>query len=171
MAGNGIGIEGGNGNPTKPKSDADSQLVFISDQGHRWVRCRENGTWIDLIGGEFRQLVLKCGVTGTGKSFYSLRRTFRTIADAAGDQPAAVFIMGHADSDDDMSATYRQGIDDKRLKAVSQYRSTMALSRNQRNPVKLNLSGRGRTTAQTDRRLLLLTWGPRRLVTRPNQHR
>ena len=105
----------------KPKNDADAELVFISDHGHRWVRCRENGTWIDLLGKEFHNLVVECGIKGTGKSFYTLRRTFRTIADEAGDQPAAVFIMGHADDDTDMSATYRQRIDDARLRRISEH--------------------------------------------------
>ena len=108
-------------NRPKPKNDADAELVFISDRGHRWVRCRDTGTWVDLLGKEFHKLVLECGIAGKGKSFYSLRRTFRTIADDAGDQPATVFIMGHADDDDDMSAIYRQSIDDDRLRAVTDH--------------------------------------------------
>jgi integrase len=59
---------------------------------------------------EFRKQVRALDIKYAGATFYRLRRTFRTIADEAGDQPATVFIMGHADDDADMadmSATYR----------------------------------------------------------------
>jgi len=105
----------------KPIADEDSDLTFITKYGRRWVRCNDNGVWIDGIGGEFRKLARSLDMKHAGATFYSLRRTFRTIADEAGDQPATVFIMGHADEDTDMSATYRQRIDDSRLRKVSNY--------------------------------------------------
>jgi integrase len=103
---------------SSPIAPEDADLVFLTKYRRRWVRCLPNGTWVDSIGLEFRKLLIDEELNGSGKSFYSLRRTFRTVADEAGDQPAATYIMGHADADDDMSATYRQKIDDARLKAV-----------------------------------------------------
>jgi len=58
------------------------------------------------------------GISGT---FYDLRRTFRTVADAAGDQPAANLIMGHADAASDMPSVYRQSIGDDRLIRVAEH--------------------------------------------------
>jgi integrase len=51
--------------------------------------------------------------------FYTLRHTFRTIADEAKDQPAADFIMGHEVAH--MSSVYRETISDERLKAVTDH--------------------------------------------------
>src|SRR5262249_2433538 len=55
----------------------------------------------------------------TGLGFYTLRHTFRTIADEAKDQPAVDFIMGHEVPH--MSAVYRETISDARLKAVADH--------------------------------------------------
>ena len=63
-----------------------------------------------------RRLAIK-GRTGLG--FYTLRHTFRTVADEAKDQPAADFIMGHEVAH--MSSVYRETISDERLKAVTDY--------------------------------------------------
>ncbi len=104
-----------------PRAPEDAELVFVTMHGRRWVRCNSKGVWIDSIGLEFRKLLARMEIPAKGKSFYSLRRTFRTVADEAGDQPAAMFIMGHADDDADMSATYRQRIDDDRLVAVANH--------------------------------------------------
>ena len=49
---------------------------------------------------------------------YDLRRGFQTVADGARDPVATSFVMGHAPAAGDMAATYRQTIDDDRLKAV-----------------------------------------------------
>jgi hypothetical protein len=61
------------------------------------------------------------GCDRPGVRFYTLRRTFRTVADEAKDEAATVHVMGHADDDTDMSATYRQEISDARLKAVTDH--------------------------------------------------
>jgi integrase len=51
-----------------------------------------------------------------GLGFYTLRHTFRTIADEAKDQPATDYIMGHEVPH--MSSVYRETISDGRLRAV-----------------------------------------------------
>lgn len=56
-----------------------------------------------------------------GRTFYDLRRTFQTIAEGSRDLPAVQSIMGHAAGSDDMSAIYRQNVDDERLKAVTDH--------------------------------------------------
>ncbi|HEV3143767.1 MAG TPA: tyrosine-type recombinase/integrase [Gemmataceae bacterium] len=105
----------------EPKDAADSKLVFVTKYGHRFVRTkkgtkdRENS--IDGISQEFRKLVRKLGMKRAG-GFYNLRHVFRTIADTARDQPAAIAIMGHAPDVDDMSDSYRERIGDDRLLAV-----------------------------------------------------
>ncbi|MEO8497037.1 MAG: hypothetical protein ABI614_18350, partial [Planctomycetota bacterium] len=112
-----------------PKAADDAGLVFVTKYGARWVRIRERvdenergmATRIDSVGLEFVKLLRELKIKQPGISFYSLRRTFRTIADGAGDQPAVTFIMGHADDDGDMGAVYRQDIADERLKAVTDH--------------------------------------------------
>ena len=53
-----------------------------------------------------------------GLTFYALRHTFQTIAEGAKDLAAVQGIMGHAANARDMSATYRERVDDDRLQAV-----------------------------------------------------
>ena len=51
--------------------------------------------------------------------FYTLRHTFRTVADEVNDRPAIDLIMGHVDNT--MGGHYRQRVDDKRLLAVTNH--------------------------------------------------
>jgi integrase len=68
----------------------------------------------------FSRLLRRLGVNGRkGLGFYTLRHTFRTVADEAKDQPAADFIMGHEVPH--MSSVYRESISDERLKAVADH--------------------------------------------------
>jgi integrase len=53
------------------------------------------------------------------RNFYTLRHTFRTVADEAKDQPAIDHIMGHESTH--MSTQYREKISDDRLRAVTDY--------------------------------------------------
>lgn len=56
-----------------------------------------------------------------GIEFYSLRRTFRTVADATKETMAIHLIMGHANSSTNMDHVYVQEVVDKRLEFVSEY--------------------------------------------------
>lgn len=115
-----------------PRSKEDRHLFFITPDGHRCVRLstttskNEDGDKVakhipvDAVGTTFGKLLKKLKLNDRqGRSFYSLRHTFRTIADGAMDQVAANSIMGHVD--DSMPGTYRHHIDDARLQAVVQH--------------------------------------------------
>ena len=99
-------------NRPAPKDEAVAALVFITKYGGSW------GTHPAAITHETRKLLTKLGIEGH-RNFYTLRHTFRTVADAAKDQPAADFIMGHESTH--MSSHYRESIDDERLRAVTDH--------------------------------------------------
>jgi integrase len=87
--------------------------VFLTRCGHIWSSDSHSGPLVK----EFRDVLRKASIEGRkGTGFYTLRHTFRTIADEAKDQPAADFIMGHEVAS--MSSVYRETISDARLKAV-----------------------------------------------------
>jgi ribosomal protein S14 len=93
----------------------------------------------DAIGDEFGHLLEALGLSAskpatkrprrgaeTGRrrvvmprGFYTLRRTFRTIADESGDQHAVHLIMGHTLPG--MSGVYVQRISSDRLRTVTEY--------------------------------------------------
>jgi integrase len=98
-----------------PKDKADAGLLFITKYGEAWVK----DTLDNPVSKEFAKLVRGIKKTLKELGFYTLRHVFRTIADAAKDQPAVDFIMGHAR--DDMASQYREGIDDERLQAVAEH--------------------------------------------------
>ncbi len=85
------------------------------------MRFRENGTNIDGIAQEFAKILKKLELQGDRRTFYALRHTFETIAGATRAQIAVNAIMGHAAASNDMSAVYRERIDDDRLKAVTDH--------------------------------------------------
>ena len=105
----------------KPADPADAGLVFLEHRGLRWVRLRENGIWIDGIGVAFGRMLKKLGLKRPGLNFYALRHTFETVAGGSRDQVAVDHVMGHAPAANDMSAVYRERIDDDRLRAVVQH--------------------------------------------------
>jgi integrase len=99
-----------------PKSDEDAQLVFITKYGLSWSK----DTSDNPVSKEVSKLLKALHINGrNGLGYYTLRHTFRTVADGAKDQPAADFIMGHESTH--MSSVYREGIDDGRVKAVSDH--------------------------------------------------
>ena len=95
-----------------PKDEGDATRVFITKYGDSW------GTHPAAITHQTEKLMEKLGINGH-RNFYTLRHTFRTVADAAKDQPAADHIMGHESSH--MSSHYRESIGDERLRAVTDH--------------------------------------------------
>jgi integrase len=93
----------------------------VTKFGRPWVRTkpRESGpdTPIDIIGLEFRRLLKRLGLFKPGRSFYALRHTYRTVADACKDQRAIDLTMGHAS--DHISTHYVERIGDDRLEAIA----------------------------------------------------
>lgn len=102
---------------------ADADCVFITTRGRRWVRfvdagAEKPGYRNDQAGQQFKALTKLAKVKVPG-GLYVMRHTFRTIGDAARDQIAVDVIMGHVDPT--VAASYREKIDDDRLKAVTDH--------------------------------------------------
>jgi integrase len=103
-------------NRPQSKLEEHADLVFVTKYGHSWAKETPDGP----ITKKMRKLLNELHFNGRkGIGFYTLRHTFRTIADAAKDQPAADYIMGHEVPH--MSSVYRETISDDRLKAVSNH--------------------------------------------------
>jgi integrase len=103
----------------QPKDPADAGLLFITKYGAAWHR--DTGALGNRpISLETSKLLKKLGINSRkGVGFYTLRHTFRTVADEAKDQPAADYIMGHEIPH--MSSVYRETISDARLRAVADH--------------------------------------------------
>jgi integrase len=99
-----------------PKDQADAGLVFITKYGMSWWKDTPDSP----VAKETAKLLKVLIINGRkGLGFYTLRHTFRTVADEAKDQPAADYIMGHEVPH--MSSVYRETISDERLRAVSDH--------------------------------------------------
>lgn len=115
------------------KAKVDADCIYITKQGNRWVRvkvaskdqgegaeARLTTSVMNSVGLEFDNVLKRLGINGRkGLGFYSLRHTFRTVADSTKDLPAIRMVMGHADGSIDNA--YREGIDDSRLEAVAAF--------------------------------------------------
>ncbi len=72
----------------------DDTLVFRTKYGQPWHRDSKQSP----LSQEFRKLCVECGLHKHGRGFYSLRHTFRTVADEALDVVAINVVMGHSDN-------------------------------------------------------------------------
>src|SRR5262249_33779108 len=100
----------------EPLKEEHADLVFVTRCKASW----HTGTTDGPLSREFGKLLRRLDINGRkGIGFYTLRHTFRTVADEAKDQPAADYIMGHESSH--MSTVYRERISDERLKAVTDH--------------------------------------------------
>jgi integrase len=97
-----------------PRDRADAECVFLRESGLRWVR--DQGSRKDDVCKKFGELLKRLGMHRARVGFYTLRHTFRTIADAARDPVASDLIMGHTDPS--MGSHYRERVEDSRLQAV-----------------------------------------------------
>ena len=99
-----------------PKDDSNGGLVFITKYGLPWAKDVPDSP----VTKELAKLLHKLHINSRkGLGFYTLRHTFRTVADevASGDQPAIDYIMGHESPH--MSTVYRERISDARLENVA----------------------------------------------------
>ncbi len=95
---------------------------FVTKQGYPLVWYKPDpGVRVDSVNQAFTRLKKRIEIERAGIGFYSLRHTFRTVADAARDPAAIKLIMGHSDEDptDEMRSIYVESIDDARLLAVT----------------------------------------------------
>jgi integrase len=100
-----------------PIDEAHVDLVFITRQGRPWGKDAADSP----VSKEMAKLLKRLGMARPGLNFYALRHGFETVASGAKDQPAVDHIMGHSPAANDMSAVYRETIDDSRLVAVSDF--------------------------------------------------
>ncbi len=101
-----------------PKPGVES-LAFLSDHGGSMLAVSAKGARGDLIGSGFKRLAIAAGIHKSGMGFYWLRHTFQTVADGTKDPVAVSAIMGHVDGS--MAGQYREGIEDARLRAVTDH--------------------------------------------------
>jgi integrase len=111
-----------------PLDAGDDDLLFLTQHGRRWVRATERN-FLDMIAQAWAKLRTRYnrGLKKTdpmyiaGSGFYTLRRTFRTVADEIPnrDQHAIHLIMGHLLPG--MSDVYVQQISVDRVRAVTNH--------------------------------------------------
>jgi integrase len=102
-------------NRKPPQDYMHADLLFISPRGHSYVV--DHRTY--GLTAEFTRTLKNAKIEG--HSFYDIRRTFQTVADGCFDIVAVKSIMGHAASTNDMSAVYRQRVEDSRLLTVTNH--------------------------------------------------
>jgi integrase len=96
-------------------------LLFLTTHKRPWVHMSPNGAIHDNVSQRFKPLMKQCGVYRAGLGFYALRHSFETVAGGSKDQVAVSFLMGHVPHASDMSAVYREYIQDDRLVAVTNH--------------------------------------------------
>ena len=88
--------------------DRQGGLVFQTKFGNRYKPTS--------ISTPFGEMLERLGMKRHGLNFYSLRRTFETVASEKGPQHVVDYVMGHLD--DSMAAVYRQEITDESIRDV-----------------------------------------------------
>ncbi len=88
----------------------------------------------DSLTKAFTTLCTTCGVARSQRGFYSLRRTFETVAGGSKDQVAVDVVMGHCDQS--MAAVYRQGLEDQRLIDVGNHVHAWLFPKAKKKPAK-----------------------------------
>lgn len=102
----------------RPRSTSLADHVFLTKTGREWVRT--DATYVnDEVSKQFSKLLKHCGLKRNGVGFYALRHTVVTVGEEIADKPALSLMLGHADNS--MAASYRERIDDSRLKAISDH--------------------------------------------------
>lgn len=107
----------------KPKDKANSDLCFITQNGHKWVRSGSQSdpefrSSMNTVSNNFSKLLKKLGINSRrGLGFYTLRHTFATIGSESKDQQSVGAIMGHIDHS--QLSVYQERISDERLIAVT----------------------------------------------------
>ncbi|MCH7989765.1 MAG: tyrosine-type recombinase/integrase [Planctomycetes bacterium] len=104
-----------------PNNAADSECVFITKYGNRWVRTTdhdepEKRIPLDSVAPAFAKVKALLDINGK-RNFYAIRHTFATIAGESEDQVAVNAIIGHVDNT--KAGVYRERISDERLRAVT----------------------------------------------------
>jgi integrase len=100
-----------------PKDTAHAPLLFIGPRGESYIG-KARGY---RVHQEVARVLKWAKVERQGLSFYALRHTFQTMAEGAHDLAAVQSIMGHAAASGDMSAVYRERVDDARLLAAVEH--------------------------------------------------
>ncbi len=102
----------------EPKDPDDADYVFVTKMKSSWAKETAGNNPLSLM---FKKLLKEEELYRPGVGFYSLRRTFETVAGETLDQPAVDLVMGHTPNANDMAARYRQRIGDERLEAVAEH--------------------------------------------------
>jgi len=114
----------------KPRAPEHATLLFINPAGKPCITTqlkREGVISIyDGVSVAFRCLLNCLDLYRPGRSFYTLRHIFETVASETKDQVAVDAIMGRADNS--MAAAYREHIGDDRLLSVTRHVHSWLLS-------------------------------------------
>ncbi|MEO2019178.1 MAG: tyrosine-type recombinase/integrase [Fuerstiella sp.] len=106
-----------------PKNGEHEDLCFLTSHGFplKHERLNDDGSFnlTDNVGLSFGKLLRKLKIHRPDLSFYSLRRTFATVAQDAGDAEAKNYVMGHSDSS--MPGLYRQRMSSQRIEEVVEF--------------------------------------------------
>jgi integrase len=123
----------------KARPDSELPNFFITRFGRVWGWETANGK-NDEVGKQFFKLVRSLKLSAPGVSFYSLRHTFRTVADnATRDRRAIELVMGHAGNPEDMGTHYVEHIDDARVMAVADAVHSWLFAKSSREKKKLKV--------------------------------